>query len=132
MINSLEDIKAAILKADALSLSETEFEKFISNSVSKVEMRLTNLVGEYVVADAKNETPSYVFRANAVKHAEIEFIQIEVLMKLWELKSAGAERDVQFPDGSRIVLQAFGSDDYERFINAHIMSAERYLMDFMG
>lgn len=111
--------------------TKTAYDLFIETTIKAVARRLKKWIGTEAYDDAIRETPVNPERAEAVKEAELQLIHIEFIEKLWRDKSAGAERDVQFPSGMRITLEAFSFEAYMEIIRTHVGNADRAVMEYI-
>jgi len=138
MLNSSTDIKA-MWQGDALNIDDskldanslTAYDRFLEKEAVKVGRRLKSWIGEAAYTDAALPSPADSDRAECIKESEMELMHVAVMEKLWRDKSAGVERDIQLPSGTRITLQAFNSDDHINIIKAHLANAERAVLDYL-
>jgi hypothetical protein len=137
MLNAITDIKD-LWSGDALNIDDTvkdendktAFDRYLEKEGKKIKRRLIAWVGQEAYNDALLGTPLDQSRKDSLQEAEEDLFHVTLIEKLWRDKSAGAEREVTFPSGMRIALQAFNTDEYEKIINAHTQSADQVLQDY--
>jgi len=130
MLNSLETVRE-YWSADVFGLDSAVFDSFLQRECDNAFRRLARWVGRAAIDDAALETPADQDRADALRSAEIELIHIQMINQLWRDKCAGQERDIQFPSGMRITLQAFTAEDCTALISDHVSRAENMALEYL-
>ncbi|MBN2435586.1 MAG: hypothetical protein JXK07_10015 [Spirochaetes bacterium] len=130
MINSMDDIRL-YWTAELLDILPADFEQYCARAARRARQRIIKCIGREAMQDAESESPENPERAEAVKDAEIEFMHVYVLEHLWRQKAAGAERDIQLPNGLRVTLQAVSGDDFKHLIQTHVANAETTLAEYI-
>lgn len=130
MINSMDDIRL-YWTAELLDILPVDFEQYCARAARRARQRIITCIGRDAMQDAESGNPENQERAETIKDAEIEFMHVYILEHLWRQKAAGAERDIQLPNGMRVTLQAVSGDDFTQLIQTHMKNAETVLSEYI-